>query len=164
MATRDPVLDELRRSMSLSATSSRKTGIGLAGADSTISLEGLEQADIGESMVAIAWCTYEAREGTNCVQIIVNPSSIVAHSRAAEEWSLFWCRQLVLLYQLKELDSVNNSRSLLLEISIRKTAMLVLLIIWIRMISWSVIRVDWSCYDQTCSPHPLISNNIIVQS
>ena len=50
MATRDPVLDELRRSMSLSATSSRKTGIGLAVADSTISLEGLEQADIGESM------------------------------------------------------------------------------------------------------------------
>ena len=50
MATRDPVLDELRRSMSLSATSSRKTDIGLAVADSTISLEGLEQADIGESM------------------------------------------------------------------------------------------------------------------
>ena len=45
---RDPVLEELRRSASLSASTSRKTSMGLAAADSTISLEGLEQADIGE--------------------------------------------------------------------------------------------------------------------
>ena len=45
---RDPVLEELRRSASLSASTNRKTGIGLVAADSAISLEGLEQADIGE--------------------------------------------------------------------------------------------------------------------
>ena len=56
MAARDPVLEELRRSMSLTASSSRKTGMGLAASDSTISLEGLEQADIGE-LVQIAWYT-----------------------------------------------------------------------------------------------------------
>ena len=47
---RDPVLEELRRSMSLTASISRKTSIGLAVADSTVSLEGLEQADIGEPL------------------------------------------------------------------------------------------------------------------
>ena len=45
---RDPVLEELRRSASLSASTSRKTELGLMAADSTLSLEGMEQADIGE--------------------------------------------------------------------------------------------------------------------
>ena len=45
---RDPVLEELRRSASLSASTGLRTGIGLVPGDSTISLEGLEQADIGE--------------------------------------------------------------------------------------------------------------------
>ena len=48
MATRDPVLDELRRSTSLTSSSVRSTSVGLAAADSTLSLEGMEQADIGK--------------------------------------------------------------------------------------------------------------------
>ena len=71
--------------MSLSASSSRKTNMGLAAADSTISLEGLEQADIGE-WVSIASCTYEARENklcTNCSESWA--SSCLDRLRAAEE-------------------------------------------------------------------------------
>lgn len=76
MATRDPVLDELRRSMSLTASSSRKTNIGLAAADSTISLEGLEQADIGES-VSMA-CAAQREQIVYKLWGIVSKSSIVA--------------------------------------------------------------------------------------
>ena len=45
---RDPVLEELRRSASLTSSMSRRTDIGLVPGGSTTSLEGTEQVDIGK--------------------------------------------------------------------------------------------------------------------